>query len=272
MLAIRRYLTARQSRGDTRGDYDALPLSELGTGHSIPTQSTAQLRSDQSLTLRRAGLTILSTIVLFTGFIFVFSLFQNGADLVPTPSSVPQHAVQITGNGGFYRDAYPIRSMLKYWEIAEREVKERGLDTCNGQLGRELIDAHIRTTIDYCHPPVGPAFWKSDRADRQDGEQHGTWVKCTAPHHDEFSRWWPHPIAPCISTNLRPVSDTYTSYHTQPCALTEDGEKLKLEMLDGDQKDQKFVGTDIQDGDAGVCERILNRTILEIPRQDQWNP
>jgi hypothetical protein len=54
--------------------------------------------------------------------------------------------------------------------------------------------------------------------------------------------------------------------------MTEDGEKLKLEMLDGDQKDQKFVGTHIQDGDAGVCERILNRTILEIPRQDQWNP
>lgn len=54
--------------------------------------------------------------------------------------------------------------------------------------------------------------------------------------------------------------------------MTEDGEKLKSEMLDGDQKDQKFVGTDIKDSDAGVCEHFLNRTILEIPRQDQWNP
>jgi hypothetical protein len=147
MLAIRRYLTARQSRGDTRGDYDALPLSELGPGNSIPPLPVAQIRSDQPSTLRRASLTILSTIVLFTGFIFVFSLFPNGVDLVPSAPSAPQHAVQITGNGGFYRDAYPIRSMLKYWEIAEREVKERGLDTCDGQLGRELIDAHIRTTI-----------------------------------------------------------------------------------------------------------------------------
>jgi hypothetical protein len=155
MLAIRRYLTARQSRGDTRGDYDALPLSELGTGNSIPHLPATQLRSDQSLTLRRASLTVLSTIVLFAGFIFVFSLFGDGVDLAPIPSSAPQHA----GNGGFYRDAYPIRYMLKYWEIAEREVKEKGLDTCNGQLGRELIDAHIRTTVDYCHPPVGPAFW-----------------------------------------------------------------------------------------------------------------
>jgi len=159
MLAIRRYLTARQSRGDTRGDYDALPLSELGTGNSTPPLPTAQLRSDQALTLRRISLTIVSTIVAFAGFAFVFSVFQNDVELNPIVSSVPQHAVQITGNGGFYRDAYPMRSMLKYWEIAEREVEERGLDTCNGQLGRELVDAHIRTIVDYCHPPVSTAFW-----------------------------------------------------------------------------------------------------------------
>jgi hypothetical protein len=54
--------------------------------------------------------------------------------------------------------------------------------------------------------------------------------------------------------------------------VTEDGAKLKLEMLDGDQKDQKFVGTDIMDGIAGECDLSFNRTILEIPRQDQWNP
>jgi hypothetical protein len=54
--------------------------------------------------------------------------------------------------------------------------------------------------------------------------------------------------------------------------MTQEGRELKDEMLNGDQKDQKFVGTDIQDGDAGVCEHLLNRTMLEIPRQDQWNP
>jgi hypothetical protein len=159
MLAIRRYLTARQSRGDTRGDYDALPLSELGTGHSISPLPATQLRSDQSLTLRRVSLTILWTIIAFIGFIFVFSLFGDGAELGAIASAASQHALQITGSGGFYRDAYPIRNMLKYWELAEREIKERGLDTCNGQLGREFVDAHIRTTVDYCHPPVGPAFW-----------------------------------------------------------------------------------------------------------------
>lgn len=43
-------------------------------------------------------------------------------------------------------------------------------------------------------------------------------------------------------------------------------------MLDGDQKDQKFVGSDIEDDQAGVCTDILNRTWIEVPRQDQWNP
>jgi len=54
--------------------------------------------------------------------------------------------------------------------------------------------------------------------------------------------------------------------------MTDAGHKLKSEMLDGDQKDRKFVGTDIMDGEAGECGVILNRTILEVPRQDQWNP
>lgn len=45
--------------------------------------------------------------------------------------------------------------MIKYWEIAEREVRERGLDTCQGQLSRELIDAYVRSAVNYCYPSVG---------------------------------------------------------------------------------------------------------------------
>jgi hypothetical protein len=103
-----------------------------------------------------------------------------------------------------------------------------------------------------------------------------TTITCAPVHHDDFSRWWPHPLSPCISTNLHPIKDTYTSYHADSCTLTEEGEQLKAEMLDGDQKDQKFVGTDIQviKGEQGleICKSLLNRTIIEIPRQDQWNP
>lgn len=94
-------------------------------------------------------------------------------------------------------------------------------------------------------------------------------------HHDDFSRWWPHAASPCISTHLRPISETYTKYHADSCALTPEGEQLKKEMLDGDQKDQKFVGSDIEDvpnAEVGSCESWLNRTWIEVPRQDQWNP
>jgi hypothetical protein len=106
------------------------------------------------LTLRRAVLTVLSTIIAFASVVFVFSLFSNDVASESHLIIEPGHVLRIADNGGFYRDAYPIRSMLKYWEIAEREVEERGLDTCNGQLGRELIDAHIRTAVDYCHSSV----------------------------------------------------------------------------------------------------------------------
>jgi len=154
MLAIRRYLTVRQSR-ETRGDYDALPLSDLGSGQSVSTPTNPHRYDQTPLTLRRAIITIVLTIIAFTGIVLVFSLLVDNADLDSFPANAPLgDLILIEANGGFYRDAYPIRSMLKYWNIAEREVKERGLDTCNGQLGRELMDAHLRTTIDYCHSPV----------------------------------------------------------------------------------------------------------------------
>lgn len=154
MLAIRRYLTVRQSR-ETRGDYDALPLSDLGSGQSVSTPTNPRRYDQTPLTLRRGIITIISTIVAFTGVVFVFSLLVDDANLHSPATDIPSnYLLRIEANGGFYRDAYPIRSMLKYWNIAEKEVKERGLDTCNGQLGRELIDAHLRTTIDYCHSPV----------------------------------------------------------------------------------------------------------------------
>lgn len=97
-------------------------------------------------------------------------------------------------------------------------------------------------------------------------------ITCAPVHHDDFSKWWPHPVSPCISSHLRPISDTYTKYHTRSCALTPEGEQLKKEMLGGDQKDQKFVGSDIEDDQAEDCTDTLNRTWIEVPRQDQWNP
>jgi len=110
----------------------------------------------------------LSTLAVFTTAVYIFSLLHDEGDYKSIPVANPEYSLHITGNGGFYRDAYPIRSMIKYWEIAEKEVQERGLDTCKGQLGRELIDAYIRSNVDYCHS-VSTCF--QDYTHRADGSR-----------------------------------------------------------------------------------------------------
>jgi hypothetical protein len=291
MQAVRR-LFGVSATSNGRDTYDALPLSDLRqdqTTHSSPFSGTTSRPPSSPVTLRKVIITILSTILALTAVFTAFSLFDTNLDFETTSNQAWSTAegpdngnVELSGVGLFYRDAYPIRSMVKYFEVAEREVKARGLDTCDGQLGRELIDAYARSAIDYCRPHVrrrSPSA--QERKDiqlniYQDGIMDATTITCAPVHHDDFSRWWPHPLSPCFSTNLHPIKDTYTSYHADSCTLTEEGEQLKAEMLDGDQKDQKFVGTDIQDvegeGGAGTCKSLLNRTIIEIPRQDQWNP
>jgi hypothetical protein len=171
MLAIRQYIWGLQSRND-RGDYDALPLSDLRTGQrtSPPPTAHRQQREQSQLTLRRAGFTVLATLLVFTTAVYIFSLLHEDVDFEAPPIASPEYSLQVTGNGGFYRDAYPIRSMIKYWEIAEKEVQEHGLDTCKGQLGRELIDAYIRSTVDYCHPAVSSRLlvsWHTTNVNRK---------------------------------------------------------------------------------------------------------
>lgn len=159
MLAIRQFF-AGNSRA-SQGDYDALPLTDLGHNHpdySPDTRSSLPPRSP-GFTARKVILTILSTTLTFIAIVATFSLFDSETtleqlDVAAAGSASP---LRLTGAGGFYRDAYPIRNMIKYWEIAEEDVKEKGLDTCNGQLSRELIDAYARSAINYCHPPVSPS-------------------------------------------------------------------------------------------------------------------
>lgn len=171
MLGFRRFFTPASA---DRGDYDALPLSDLQPPSS-PSPSHRErpwpppgLRKERSpasaaaLTLRTVGFTVLATTLVFATFIFVFSHFSadTATPISSLTSIIGQHGakqtVSLSGAGGFYRDPHPIRTMLKYWEIAEREVAEKGLDTCKGQLSRELIDAYVRSAIDYCHPSVRP--------------------------------------------------------------------------------------------------------------------
>lgn len=153
MIGIRRFFSRQQHRGD----YDAVPLSDLqpNEGRSqSPIERALPLQPSSTLTIRKAGLTVLSTILVYTTFVLISSGFRSEPEPIPVEISYTLSQAQLSGAGGFYRDAYPIKSMLKYWDIAEREVKERGLDTCKGQLSRELVDAYVRSVLDYCHPAV----------------------------------------------------------------------------------------------------------------------
>ncbi|ORY27682.1 hypothetical protein BCR39DRAFT_537907 [Naematelia encephala] len=165
--------------------------------------------------------------------------------------------------GTFFRDGYPLRSMLAFWELAEREVSDRGLDTCNGQLGRELVEAYHRHQLLYC----GSGNFEAVDVSEPSLEVPATAITCAPVHHDDFSNWWPYPAAPCVSTNLRPVAGELRQFHAVGCQVTDQGLKLKEEM-----GRERFLGTDIIRVDAEECKERIEHTVVVIGRQDQWNP
>ncbi|WVF66739.1 hypothetical protein IAT40_001481 [Kwoniella sp. CBS 6097] len=192
--------------------------------------------------------------------------------------------------GTFFRDSYPLKSMLAFWELAEKEVAARGLDTCNGQLSGPLVDAYHQAELTYCAPPgqsEGFELVPADNGSAPHSHSHwkpgdsvipGTKISCSPVHRSLFSRWWPYPAAPCISTNLRTIPGDERKFRAAGCEITEEGQKLKGEM-----GNERFLGSDVEhipltnendEGDAGQaeCTERIERTLLVIGRQDQWNP
>ncbi|WVQ94352.1 hypothetical protein IAU59_001431 [Kwoniella sp. CBS 9459] len=201
--------------------------------------------------------------------------------------------------GTFFRDSYPLKSMLAFWELAEKEVAARSLDTCNGQLSGPLIDAYHEAELTYCAPGEqleqgqgegegGDGGFKLVPINNGSSHSHshshshwkpgdsivpGTAISCSPVHRSLFSRWWPYPAAPCISTNLRTIPGDERKFRAAGCEMTQEGEKLKGEM-----GNERFLGSDVNhipidegEGEAECTERI-ERTLLVIGRQDQWNP
>lgn len=173
--------------------------------------------------------------------------------------------------GTFFRDAHPIRSMLAFWELAEKEVKARGLDTCQGQLSKELVEAYHRSQMAYCLPhDASEDIHLTSMGNGSLAElRGGTSIWCMPVREDGFSKWWPYPAAPCLSVNIRPVQDSERKFRSQGCQLTTHGERLKEEM-----DRERFLGSDLDGVDEEItsCKEVLDRTIIVIGRQDQWNP
>ncbi|KAL7418598.1 hypothetical protein Q5752_007056 [Cryptotrichosporon argae] len=207
----------------------------------------------------------------------------------PYPSYTTPHAAAVLDSvgldgqrqpGTFFRDPRPLRTALAFWELAEREVAARRLDTCGGKLGRELVDAYARHEVAYCVPPGVDAGARGFTPVEHNGSHaipwdpavpvDGTEIYCAPVHRDAFSRWWPYPAAPCVSKNLRAVQDDGRRFHAV-CAVTDDGARLGTEM-----GRERFLGSDSDrigtDDDAAQCKERVERTLLVIGRQDQWNP
>ncbi|WVQ77816.1 hypothetical protein IAR50_007506 [Cryptococcus sp. DSM 104548] len=178
--------------------------------------------------------------------------------------------------GTFFRDAYPLRTMLAFWELAQKEVEERGLDTCSDQLGKGLVEGYHRSQMDYCIPPGkmgldlidnNSSAWEVASGEKVEA----TRIVCSPVHRDDFTKWWPYPAAPCVSTNMRTVVGEEKRYRAVGCRVTDDGMKLNNEM-----DREKFIGTSAEsldvDDKRGDCKERIEHTMVLIPRQDQWNP
>lgn len=160
----------------------------------------------------------------------------------------PTNASTGAGAGGFYRDSTPLRTAMSFYNLAEHEIAQRNdLELCNGQLSKPFIDAYAEQRMEYCHG---------------DGE-----IACLPMHRAEFNNWWPYPTSPCLSTGLRPVKNQQRLFRAE-CEVTEDGNKLAEEM-----GGERFLGVELDwDGEVTRCNETLERTVVFIGRQDQWNP
>lgn len=169
--------------------------------------------------------------------------------------------------------------MLAFWELAEKEVAAKGLDTCNDQLGRGLVEGYHSSELAYCVPPgEGDVFEALDTLnmsanwDVASGEQvPATRISCTPVQDNDFTKWWPYPAAPCVSTNLRTIPDESRKYRAVGCKITDKGVKLNVDM-----GREKFLGAQMESVDMederAICKERIERTTVLIGRQDQWNP
>lgn len=181
--------------------------------------------------------------------------------------------------GTFFRDSFPIRSMLAFWELAEKEVAAKGLDTCNDQLGRGLVEGYHSSELAYCLPPgEGDVFEAVNTANMSAGwdaasveQVPATRISCSPVQDNDFTNWWPYPAAPCVSTNLRTIPNESRRYRAAGCEITEKGVKLNIGM-----GREKFLGAQMEsvdmDDERAICKERIERITVLIGRQDQWNP
>ncbi|KAK7052463.1 hypothetical protein R3P38DRAFT_2603832 [Favolaschia claudopus] len=171
----------------------------------------------------------------------------------------------------FFRDTHPAFHARLFLARAQAQIKSRSLDTCNGKLSSQMIDAYLDNAVPYCTslspaPPLN-AFSPNEAA-----------ITCfpagSASPRSSPNNWWPYPQAFCTSHSLAhtpgwggPVSGR--GLFTGRCKLGDRGTQLKKDM-----GREVFLGTEfVEDEKAGSsCSEMLEHPVLFVPRQDRWNP
>ncbi len=177
--------------------------------------------------------------------------------------------------GIFFRDSYPIKTIVEFHQLAIQEIAAIGLDTCDDKIGLRFIESYSNSVIPYCLPRASTD--ESFQFINTSSHHHhslltqlertpDTKIWCTPNHHDAFTQWWPYPNSPCLATNLRTINNEARLFEASGCALTEEGQDLLSEI-----GKERFLGSDLRFG-GEVCKELLDRTVLVIGRQDQWNP
>jgi len=203
----------------------------------------------------------------------VRSVFRHNPSASRPEYSVTDHAWQGGQAGGFYRDPKPIKTILGFWDLAEKELKAKGLDTCWDKLGPRFIEEYHSTDMAYCIPP-GTSFEGASKARNESRHSHDglpTWITCSAIHRNEFTKWWPYPAAPCLSTNLRMIEGQGRAYRAAGSEVTNDGIRLISQMANEQFAGKESVQVKL-DSEEAKCEETVDHTVLLIHRQDQWNP
>jgi hypothetical protein len=203
----------------------------------------------------------------------VRSAFQRPPASAGVVWPIADHTLQGGQAGGFYRDSKPIKTILGFWDLAEKELKAKGLDTCWDRLGLRFIEEYHSTDMAYCLPPdtsYGGAA-KARNESRQSHDNLPTYITCSAIHRNEFTKWWPYPAAPCISSNMRMIEGKGRAYRSAGCDVNNDGIRLISQMANEDFAGKDSVQVKV-DSEEGKCEQVVNHTVLLIHRQDQWNP
>ncbi|KAJ7129838.1 hypothetical protein C8R43DRAFT_1240018 [Mycena crocata] len=141
----------------------------------------------------------------------------------------------------FFRNSHPVLHARLFFARAQAEIRTRGLDTCNGQLGTRMVDGYLDAALPYCEPA-------SNAVDAS--------ITC-------------FPLSVARATSRTPQAGAATSPGVG-CSRA----SAASPTPDPAQGGWGGLGVEFQEADAQEkqCGEMVKHPVLFVPRQDRWNP